>query len=59
MGWRMVYEEFVNFMGGTDGWPAYEGQQHIYSGKLLCLQGVVEGMFGGGVRKDGGIRINI
>ena len=55
----MVYEEFVNVMGGTDGWPAYEGQQHIYSRKLLCLQGVVEGMFGGGVRKDGGIRINI
>ena len=56
----MVYTEFVNFIGGADGWPAHEGRQHVYSGKLLCLQGVVEGgMFGGRVQKDGGIRINI
>ena len=59
-GWHVVYTEFVDFMGCADGCPAYEGQQHIYSRKLLCLQGVIEGgMFGGGVRKDGGIRINI
>ena len=59
-GWHVVYAEFVNFIGGADGWPAHEGRQHVYSGKLLCLQGVVEGgMFGGGVQKDGGIRINI
>ena len=60
MGWHVVYMEFVDFMGGADGWPAHEGHQHVYSGKLLCLQGVIEGgMFGGRVRKDGGIRINI
>ena len=35
--------EFVDFMGGADSWPAHEGWQHIYSRKLLCLQGVVEG----------------
>jgi hypothetical protein len=45
-GWHVIYVEFVR--------PAHEGRQHVYGGKLLCLQGVVErGMFNGRLRKGG------
>ena len=45
------------FAHSADGWPAHEGRQHIYSRKLLCLQGVVEGCLVAGCRKMVGSRV--
>ena len=51
-GWHVVYVEFVDFIGGVDGWPAHEGQQHVYSGKLLvCRVLLREGCLVVGCRK--------